>query len=828
MKRFTSKILLALALAIGTLTAGLSPPSVQATIFLKQSTASQIIKLGPFVDSTDGNTEKTALTIANTDVKLSKAGGTIASKNSGGCTHDANGWYTCTFDATDTATVGALQVYSHPATALPVTQDFQVVEEAVYDALFGASALGYVANAPVNVAQFGGTNLTSTAGIPAVNVTQAGGSAISQTGGLLNANMTQVSGDATAADNVETAFDDTAGAVRWSSIIDQGTAQAATGTSLQLRSAAAFADNELSGSYILITGGTTGVGQVRQITSYVGSTDTATVGTWTTTPTGTITYQIDPFVAGASGLTTTDVENAVWNTTLASHTTGGTAGERLGRVPNAAAGANGGLPTVNASNFVAGIQTLDEDTTTIDLNATALGSVAGSVGSVASGGITEASFATTAGSFDALGIIDQGTAQAATSTTLQLRSAAAFADDELIGGSCLITGGSAGVGQARVITDYVGSTDTATVDAWTTTPTGTIVYECFGTAPSSGGGSGLDAAGVRAAVGLASANLDTQLGAIDDFVDTEVAAIKTKTDFLPSATAGATGGVFIAGTNAATTITTGLTTTFTGNLTGNVNGTVNGLTSTAQGNVRTAVGLGSANLDTQLGAIDDFVDTEVAAVKAVTDKLDTALELDGAVYRFTTNALEQGPSGAGGGTNITQIEGVDATDTIDARIAAAALATATSLSTVGTNVSTALTRIGTPVGASLSVDIAGVESGISWNAAWDAEVESEALDALNSYDPPTRAELTSDVNGLLTNQRILTGTCSSGSTTTCVDAALTQAAAAQLQDRLICFDDSWCAMLTTFNPATDTVTTTKVAPSTRSARSYTIFPATAQ
>ena len=42
----------------------------------------------------------------------------------------------------------------------------------------------------------------------------------------------------------------------------------------------------------------------------------------------------------------------------------------------------------------------------------------------------------------------------------------------------------------------------------------------------------LDAAGVRSAVGLASANLDTQLTAIDDFLDTEVAAIKAKTDQL--------------------------------------------------------------------------------------------------------------------------------------------------------------------------------------------------------------------------------------------------------------------------------------------------------
>lgn len=44
----------------------------------------------------------------------------------------------------------------------------------------------------------------------------------------------------------------------------------------------------------------------------------------------------------------------------------------------------------------------------------------------------------------------------------------------------------------------------------------------------------LDAAGVRSAVGLASANLDTQLTAIDDFLDTEIAAIKAKTDNLPT------------------------------------------------------------------------------------------------------------------------------------------------------------------------------------------------------------------------------------------------------------------------------------------------------
>lgn len=39
------------------------------------------------------------------------------------------------------------------------------------------------------------------------------------------------------------------------------------------------------------------------------------------------------------------------------------------------------------------------------------------------------------------------------------------------------------------------------------------------------------------------------------------------------------------------------------------------------------------------------LESQSTAIKAVTDKLDTALVQDGGVYQFTTNALEQGPSG---------------------------------------------------------------------------------------------------------------------------------------------------------------------------------------
>ena len=73
---------------------------------MKQSTA-VTIKLGPFVDDSDGKTAETGLTIAQADVRLSKNGGNFAQKNdSNACTHDESGWYDCALDATDAGTLG--------------------------------------------------------------------------------------------------------------------------------------------------------------------------------------------------------------------------------------------------------------------------------------------------------------------------------------------------------------------------------------------------------------------------------------------------------------------------------------------------------------------------------------------------------------------------------------------------------------------------------------------------------------------------------------------------------------------------------------------------
>lgn len=110
-------------------------------IWLKQSTA-VTLKIGPFLDETDGKTAETGLTISQADVRLSKNGGDIAQKNeSTSCTHDELGIYGCPIDTTDTGTLGRLQLWVHESGALPVWHEFMVVPANVWDSLYGADYL---------------------------------------------------------------------------------------------------------------------------------------------------------------------------------------------------------------------------------------------------------------------------------------------------------------------------------------------------------------------------------------------------------------------------------------------------------------------------------------------------------------------------------------------------------------------------------------------------------------------------------------------------------------------------------------------------------------
>src|SRR5262245_31080263 len=113
------KKLLALSASLGLV---LAAPAF-ADCVLRQSDAVEL-KLGPFVDSTDGNTDETGLTISQADVLIAKCAaagdcGAFAQKNdTGSCAHDAIGIYECDFNATDTDTVGILEIAIHESGAL--------------------------------------------------------------------------------------------------------------------------------------------------------------------------------------------------------------------------------------------------------------------------------------------------------------------------------------------------------------------------------------------------------------------------------------------------------------------------------------------------------------------------------------------------------------------------------------------------------------------------------------------------------------------------------------------------------------------------------------
>jgi hypothetical protein len=309
-------------------------------IRLKQSTASQEIPLGVFVDDTDGKTAETGLTIANTDIKLWKTGATtLADKNSGGATHIAGGIYYAVLDATDTNTLGPMMVFVHVAGALPVRVECDVVTASGYDLEFAADALGK------------------------------------------------------------------------QGIVAYGTAQSATETTLVLAAASAFANDELLGATIVITGGTDGVGQARTITDYTLADDTATVDSWTTTPTGTITYVI--FATPPSSATSPIVANVTqWNgSAVATPTTAGVPEVDLTHIAGAAVDATAAQLGANMVQISADATAADNlekacDGTTYNIGGGAVvaASVTGAVGSVGAGGIAAATFA--AGAIDAAALSD--------------------------------------------------------------------------------------------------------------------------------------------------------------------------------------------------------------------------------------------------------------------------------------------------------------------------------------------------------------------------------------------------------------------------------------
>lgn len=118
-------------------------------------------------------------------------------------------------------------------------------------------------------------------------------------------------------------------------------------------------------------------------------------------------------------------------------------------------------------------------------------------------------------------IMAQGTIGSTGNDTTHVHLAGlTYGDDELNNHLLVIEDVSAGEQHARWITDWADTGDLATVATLPFTPENAIdLFWVLSMRQDVTGGSSLDAAGVRAAVGLATANLDTQLSGIQSDTD---------------------------------------------------------------------------------------------------------------------------------------------------------------------------------------------------------------------------------------------------------------------------------------------------------------------
>lgn len=266
--------------------------------YLRQSTAVDI-SIGPFVDATDGSTAETALTISQADVRLKKNNAAWAQVNDNtAATHEEFGYYEKELDATDTNTVGILRIAVSESGALPVCQDYYVLEEAIFDALFTASSNAFTGAA-------GASQLTALAD-NSITAAKIAADAIG---------ASELAADAVAEIADKVWDEETSGHVSVGTfgqreyIIRANTAQAGSATTITLDASASASDDFYNDDLLFITAGT-GAGQSRFITDYVGATKVATVGTWVTNPSSDSVFCIIPFDSVATAAAN-DIADAV-------------------------------------------------------------------------------------------------------------------------------------------------------------------------------------------------------------------------------------------------------------------------------------------------------------------------------------------------------------------------------------------------------------------------------------------------------------------------------------------------------------------------------------
>lgn len=356
----------------------------------------------------------------------------------------------------------------------------------------------------------------------------------SLTGAALDAIVDQVWDEAIGGHVVDQSF----GAHLQGTVVRADQAQAGGASTITLDTSASATDDLYNGLYVTVYSGT-GAGQTRQITDYVGSSKVATVDSaWTTNPASGSRFVLSAGIAGSTPPTAVAIADQVWDEAKSGHVGAGSTGEEIqshaltsevaavetdtqdiqGRLPAAlvsgaidssvkevqAGGLNGAIGT---GSFTAGA-----------INAAAIAADAITAAKIAANALTSAKFATgainaAAIAVDAIGaselaadaineiadqvwdelrsghvaagsigqavqspVIRDGTAQAGAASTITL-DASASATDDIFNDDLVVIISGTGVGQTRLVTDYVGSSKIATISpAWQTNPDATSVF----------------------------------------------------------------------------------------------------------------------------------------------------------------------------------------------------------------------------------------------------------------------------------------------------------------------------------------------------------------
>jgi hypothetical protein len=725
--------------------------------FLKQSTSVDL-PIGPFLDETDGKTAETGLTITQPDVRLKKNAGNWAQKAAAQTlSHEENGFYEVTLDATDTDTLGQLRLAVHESGALPVWEEFMVMPANVWDSLFGADALQVhaveIANALITAASIASDAITdakvasdvtiasvtgavgSVTAMVTANVIQISGDATaadnleSYTDGTTPqpVNVTQLSGDATAADNAEAFFDGTgyagtgnvipsvttvtgnvngnvggnvtgsvgsvaSGGITATSIaadaigaselaadavaeiadavwdevasghvavgsfgqrlfgLRSNTAQAGAAGSITLDASASAVDDFYKNAIVVVSAGT-GVNQARTISGYVGATKVASVTpNWGTNPSSDSVFVIIPMgaVAGASAPSAADVADAVWDEVLAGHAGAGSAGEALDAAGTAGDPWTTALPGAYGSGTAGKI-------------------IGDNINATISSRASQASVDTIDGIVDSI-LVDTG-------TTLQGELDGIQADTEDI--QSRLPAALTGAGNIKADVLAISGDATAADNLETAADGGSFNLGGGGVvAASVTGAVGSVASGGITAASLASDTITAAKIAADAITAAKIAdgAIDANTFAAGAITATAIAADAITDAKVASDVTIASVTGSVGSVTGAVGSVTGAVGSIASGGISassfaagaidaaaiaadaigsselaaTAVteiqsGLATAasisTLQASVDTIDDFLDTEIAAIKTVTDQLAAAQSEPSAVPAANASPL---------------------------------------------------------------------------------------------------------------------------------------------------------------------------------------------